>query len=179
VTPLAIYSAAGLLLIVAVLLLLRHPGAARRTSRNARSDAADFFPVHYRYFAQARQAFSSENAAFVAGRASAGVRKEWERGCRKAARLYLGCLREDFERLSRLAREIALHAPQVKAAQEAEMFWLDVRFEILYAIVLLRITMGRSAADDVGHIASLIGGLGSRLEQHAVQAEASAGASSR
>jgi len=177
--PVAIYGAAGLLLIVAVVLLLRNPGASRGSRRATRTEPAEFFPVHYRYFVQAKQAFSRENAAYLAGRASAPVRKEWERGCRKAARLYLGCLRDDFERLSRLARQIALRSPQVKVQQEAEMFWLDVRFEILYAIALLRIQMGRAAAEDVGHIASLIGALGSRLEQDAAPAEAPAGAPSR
>ena len=84
-------------------------------------------------------------------------------------------LREDFARLNRLARLLSRYSPQVKARQEAELLWLDLRFQFLYEMVVLRILLGRPASEDLGRMASLIGSLGSRLEQAALSLDLPAG----
>jgi hypothetical protein len=175
-TQWALYIAAGILLLGAAVLLLRYPGAVRNPSRSPYKEPAEFFPVHCRFFPQVRQAFSSEDTDYLASRASPGVRRSWEHSRRKARRLYLAGLGEDFARLNRLSRLLSLHSPRVEMRQEANLLWLNLRFQLLYGMVLLRILMGQSAAEDLGQIASLVGGLGSRLEQAALALNSPAGA---
>ena len=119
---------------------------------------------------------SPQTIRSISRRVPLPVRKKWERTRRKAGRMYLAGLREDFARLNRLSRLIALHAPRVRARREAELLWLNLRFQVLYGLVSFRMMLGQSAAEDLRHIASLIGGLGSRLEQAALAMESPAGA---
>jgi len=172
---LAMYIGLGALLLAAAAFLLR-PAAAKPGARGRGGEAAEFFPVHCRYFPQVLRAFTSEDAQYIAGRAPSAVRRQWESRRRQAARMYLAALREDFARLNRLSRLLALHAASISASREAEMFWLNLRFQILYAVVSCRLSLGWSAADDVRHIASLIGRLGSQLEHAALAVNPPAGA---
>src|SRR5271168_1160065 len=174
-TQLVLYIAAGLLLLGAAALLLRFPGTERPVPGGQHADAAEFFPIHCRFFPQVQHAFSPEDSEYMASHASPAVRKRWERSRKKAGRMYLAGLREDFSRLNRLSRLLSLYSPRVRARQEAELLWLNLRFQLLYGLVSFRILMGRSAADDLKQIATLIGGLGSRLE-HAALADPHSGA---
>jgi hypothetical protein len=167
-TQLAFYLVAVLLLLGASALLLRQPRAGRAAARSRSADPAEFFPVHCRFFPQVRQTLSSEDSLYLAERASPAVRRQWMRSRRRAGRMYLMALREDFARLNRLARVLSRYSPQVKARQEFELLWLNLRFQLLYGMVVFRILLGRPAAEDLGRMASLIGGLGSRLEQAAL-----------
>jgi len=175
-TQLAFYLVAVLLLFGAsALLLLRQPREGRGAQRGRPAVPSEFFPVHCRYFPQVRLALSSDDAAYLAERASPPVRRRWNKCRRRAGRLYLMGLREDFARLNRLARLLSRYSPQVKARQEAELLWLDLRFQFLYEMVVLRILLGRPASEDLGRMASLIGSLGSRLEQAALSLDLPAG----
>jgi hypothetical protein len=174
-TQLAFYLVAVLLLLGASALLLRQPREGRAAERGRPATPSEFFPVHCRYFPQVRMALSSDDALYLAGRASPPVRRQWNKCRRRAGRLYLMGLREDFARLSRLARLLSRYSPQVKARQEAELLWLHLRFQFLYEMVVFRILLGRPASEDLGRMASLIGGLGSRLEQAALSLDLPAG----
>jgi len=173
-THLILYIVAGALLFGAAALLLWRPRAARGHSRPPAP--AEFFPVHCRYFPQVRQALSSDDAIYLSGRASDAVCRRWNKGRRRAGRLYLAGLRQDFARLNRLARLLAVLSPKVRARQEGELLLLNLRFQILYETVVFRIALGQPAAEDLGRLASLIGGLGSRLEQAALTTDLPAGA---
>jgi len=167
-TQWVLYVLLGVLMVGATALLLLYPRAKRARGSGRPADSAEFFPIHCRFFPQVRQALSRENAAFMAGRASPGVRRRWERQRRRVARLYLAGLREDFTRLNRLSRALALYSPRVRVQQEIELLLLNLHFQLLYAMVVSRILLGRPAVDDLEHLASLVGGLGSRLEQAAL-----------
>jgi hypothetical protein len=174
-TQWAVYILVGLLLVGAAAYLLRFPGANRAGARGRPADPGEFFPVHCRFFPQVRQSLSREDAVFMGARASPPVRKRWERCRRRVGRMYLAGLREDFSRLNRLSRLLALHSPRVRTRQEAELLWLNLRFQLLYGIVLSQILLGQPNAENLGHIASLVGGLGGRLEQAALTLSAPAG----
>ena len=172
-TETLLYVAAVILLLSGAVLLLRRP---RPGPGSRPSGAAEFFPVHCRFFPHVRQALSWEDAAFLAGRASPAVYRRWRRGRRRAGRMYLAGLRQDFTRLNRLARLLSRSSPRVKARQEAELLWLNLRFQLLCGMVLFRILLGQPAAEDLGRMAGLIGGLGSRLEQASLTLDLPAGA---
>ena len=172
----ALYIALAILVAAALVLLLRRPrtGSAPRLGRPPAPP--EFFPVHCRYFPQMRHALLWDDAAYLAGRGSPDVQRRWRKAMRRAGRLYFAGLREDFSRLNRLGRLASLYSPEVRAKQEAELAWLNLRFQFLYGIGLSRFLMGRPAGDCLEQMASLIGTLGRRLEQAALPPELSSGA---
>lgn len=174
-TQLALYVVAGLLLLGAAALLLHQPLAGRAGRRSRTAELSEFFPVHSRYFPQVRHALSSEDAEYLAGRGSPTVYRRWKKSLRHATRMYLAGLREDFSRLNRLARVLSLYSPQVRVRQEVELAWLNVQFQLLYGIVLWRFLLDRPTAGHFGQLASLIGSLGSRLEQAALALDVRSG----
>ncbi len=175
-SELILYIAAGVLLAAAISILLRGPRALRPANFAGPPAPAEFFPVHCRNFAQVRHALSFEDAPYLASHASPPVYRRWRKSIRRAGRIYLASLREDFSRLNHLARLLSLYSPQVKLKQEIEILGLNMYFQFLYGIVLARFLLGRPAEDRLEQMASLIGSLGSRLEQAALPPEISAGA---
>jgi len=132
---LVLYLVAAILLggVIALLLRPRHPAGAGEPCTPASS--AEFFPVHCRYFPQVRHALSREDAPYLTGRGSPVVYRRWRKAIRRAGCLYLAGLREDFSRLNRLARLLSLYSAQVRVGQEAELFRLNLYFQLLYGIV--------------------------------------------
>ena len=176
-TELIFYLAAVVVLLGATTLLLRGLGAIPHGDGGRPPAPAEFFPVHCRYFPQMRHALSLDDAAWLAGRGSPAIYRPWKKALRRAGRLYLAGLREDFARLNRLARLVSLYSPQVRARQEAELLRLNLRFQLLYQMVLLQFWLGRPAVGHLGQMASLIGSLGSRLQQTALALNVSSSAS--
>ena len=173
---LILYVGAAALLAGGVLFLLRRSRSAAAAPAGRPESQAEFFPVHCRYFPQVRHALSSEDASYLASRGSPAVYRRWRKSIRRAGRMYLAGLREDFSRLNRLARQVALYSPQVRAGQEAALFRLNLRFELLYGIVVWRFLLGQSVDARLEQMASLIGTLGSRLERATLAPEISSGA---
>lgn len=175
-TQSALYILAGFLLLGATVLLLRRPRARSATRSGRPASPAEFFPIHCRYFPQVRHALSCEDAPYLAGRATRAVYRRWRKGVSRAGRMYLAALRDDYTRLNRLARLISLYSPQVRVRQEAELIRLNLQFQLLYAVVLWRFLLGLPAGHRLEQMASIIGSLGSRLEQAALAPEISSGA---
>jgi hypothetical protein len=175
-TELLLYIVGVVLLLAATALLLRRPRAGVAGTGAPPLMAAEFFPVHCRYFPQVRHALSPEDSAYLARRGLPAVHRRWKKSQRRASRLYLAGLREDFSRLNRLARLLALYSPQVRARQELELAWLNLQFQLLYGIVVCRFLLGRPAVGSFGRMAALIGSLGSRLEQAALSLDVGSGA---
>lgn len=175
-TEFVLYIVAVVLLLGVAALLLRRPRAGLALGNRPPALSPEFFPVHCRYFPQMRHAVSAEDSAYLAGRGSPAVYRRWKRSVRRATRLYLAALREDFSRLNRLARLLSLYSPQVRVRQEVELAGLNVRFQVLYGMVWCRCLLGRPAAGSFGRMASLIGTLGSRLEQAALALDVGPGA---
>ncbi len=170
------YIAAALLVAGAVVLLLRRPRRGFATGTGRPPASSEFFPVHCRYFPQVRHALTAEDAPYLASHASPEVYRRWRKSTRKAGRLYLAALREDFSRLNRLARVISLHSPRVRFQQELELLRMNFYFQFLYGGVVLRFLLGRPAGDRLEQMASFIVSVGGRLEQAALAPHISAGA---
>ena len=125
--------------IVAVLLLLlawglRSPG----TSLRGKFDVATLEESgrrHATYFALIRQAASPEDMKFLARRGSPQIARRVQHERRRVALLYLTQLREDFQRLLRLARAIASLSPGVGSRQELERVWLTWEFWWRYQMI--------------------------------------------
>lgn len=138
------------------------PPAAR--AAEAKLEIEDLFPLHCRHFPQVRQALSPADLAYLKGRASPriGWRVRAER--REVTREFLAGLQEDFSRLNRLASSVAALSPEISRAEEAERFWLSLRFRILHALVRLRLVTGSISVPQLGRLTGLIGSLAAQIE---------------
>jgi len=175
-SEITLYIVFVVLLLGASALLLRRPGGSRTAGDTGAEERAEFFPVHSRYFPQARRVLSLEDTRYMAGRASPQLYRRWRKSLRHAALLYLEGLREDFRRLNRLARLLALHSPKVQPKEELELARLNLKFQVLYGIVWCRLWLGRPTDERLGEMAALIGRLGSRLENASVGLRPASGA---
>ena len=160
-----LYIVAVVLLLGATAILLRRGPVRKAKEPGSPEFPAQFFAVHSRYFPQLRRVLSQEDTRYMAQRASSIVFRRWKKSVRRAGCQYLEGLREDFARLHRLARLLALYSPKVQPRQELELARLNLQFQMLYGIVWWRFWLGRPAEERLGEMAVLIGRLGNRLEQ--------------
>lgn len=161
-----LFALIGIGILAAVVILLRqpvafHPPAAPGASVNLDELTA----IHCRYFPQMRQSLLPADEAYLAGRTLPNVLREWRESRRRVTREFLLGLFDDFARLNRMAREVSRLAPQLDNLREAELFWMGVRFRLVYRLALLELSIGRRPVNTLLRLAGMVGGLGSALER--------------
>jgi len=144
-------------------------------SRHKQSRTAAFFPLnvndplltakHYRYFPQIRQALSAADSQYLLENAPSSVAKRAIRERRAVARNFLKGLHEDFSNLVRLGRIIAVLSPEVSREQETERLILNLKFQILYALVWLRLSTGNLPLQQLEQLTGLVGRLATRMDE--------------
>jgi len=157
------------LTISAILVWLFYPrkNSTLPSHATARSILDDGLPAphHFRYFRQVRQALSSEDAEYLLKNAPKYVAKQALRERRGVAMGFLKGLHEDFSNLSRLGRVVAALSPEISHKQEAERLSLTVKFQILYAIVWLRLYTGNLPIDQLDRLTGLVSRLSARMDE--------------
>ena len=159
-----------LVVVVVCALLLRslippkrpHPGGKSSMS----ADALQALPParHYAYFPQIRQALSQEDAAFLQKNAPPKAAKRALRERRAVARHFLDGLYDDFSALAKTARVIAALSPEVSHKQETERLMLSLRFQIVYALVWLRLWGGALPLHQLEVLTGVVGQLATRID---------------
>jgi hypothetical protein len=119
---------------------------------------------HYAYFRQIRQALSAADSNYLMENASPQVAKQALQKRRAVARSFLKGLHEDFSNLTRLGRIIAALSPEVSRKQETERLMLAVKFQVLYTLVLLRLSTGNLPLEQLEYLTGLVGRLATRLD---------------
>lgn len=153
------------LLLLSLLGVVRIRNASRRGLRDAAGPPVEqLFPLHSRHFPQVRQALSAADEIYLRARASPELRRRALAERRKVARQFLAGLREDFTRLHRLGRTVASLSPKVSRKQEAERFWLGLRFQVLYGLVWVRLQVGSTCLPQLARLTELVGGLAAQIE---------------
>src|SRR5216683_2584179 len=144
------------------LLIPRHK-SARTTAMSFPPNGNDALPTakHFGYFPQIRQALSSADSHYLLENAQPHVAKQALRERRAVARGFLKGLHEDFSNLARLGRMIAALSPEVSRQQETER----LKFQILYALVWLRLSAGNLPLDQLEHLTGLVGRLATRMDE--------------
>lgn len=122
-------------------------------------------PKHYKYFRQVRQALSSEDRDYLSKFAPPQVAKKALRERRAVARGFLKGLHEDFSNLTQLGRIIAALSPEVSRQQETQRLLLTMKFQILYGLILLRLSMGTMPIEQLEHLTGLVGSLAARMDE--------------
>jgi hypothetical protein len=157
------------LAISGILIWLLYPRkkSAGGTTANARSIVSDGLPApkHFRYFRQIRQALSSADAEYLLQNAPKDVARQALRERRGVALGFLKGLHEDFSNLSRLGRVIAALSPEISHKQEAERFKLTIKFQMLYAVVWLRLYTGNLPIDQLERLTALVSRLSARMDE--------------
>jgi hypothetical protein len=142
--------------------------------RSSRAPHASFLPdainalptaKHYGYFPQIRQALSAADSRYLVENAPSHVAKQALRERRAVARRFLEGLHEDFSNLVRLGRIIAAFSPEVSREQETERLILSLKFQILYALVWLRLSTGNLPLQQLEQLTGLVGRLATRVDE--------------
>lgn len=120
---------------------------------------------HYLYFPQIRQALSVADFKYLMETAPPHVAKRALRERRAVARRFLEGLHEDFSNLARLGRIIAALSPQVSHQQETKRLVLSLKFQMLYALVWLRLSAGNLPLDQLEHLTGLVGTMAKRMDE--------------
>jgi hypothetical protein len=120
---------------------------------------------HYAYFPLIRQALSSADARYLMENAPPQVARQALRERREVAKKFLRGLHEDFSSLASLGRTIAVLSPEVSQEQERERLMLSVKFQILYALVWLRLSTGALPLQQLEQLTSLVGRLATRMDE--------------
>jgi len=121
-------------------------------------------PRHATYLSLVRQALSPADIEFLAARGSPGLARRVRKERRRVALSYLNELRNDFQRLLRLAQVIASLSPEVGAAQEWERFRLSFRFSCRYQIVRAGLYSGLLVLPQLSSLSQVVSELAFRME---------------
>jgi hypothetical protein len=148
------------------LLIPRHK-SSRTAATSVPLNVNDALPTakHYGYFPQIRQALSAADSQYLRETAPSHVAKQALRERRAVARHFLQGLHEDFSNLARLGRIIAALSPEVSRAQETERLILSLKFQMLYALVWLRLSTGNLPLQQLEQLTGLVGRLATRMDE--------------
>jgi len=155
-------------------LLIPRRGASRKFQRESLKIDEESLRAanHYLYFPQIRQALSRADALYLAKHAPPRVARRALRERRLIARRFLTGLHDDFAGLDKLGRAIAALSPEVSQPQETQRLLLRVKFQALYALVWLRLSVGMLPLDQLEILAALVGRLATRIDEAMTEIDA-------
>jgi hypothetical protein len=119
---------------------------------------------HVTYLPQIRQALAPADFEFLASRASAKLTSRVRKERRRIAFTYLSAIQEDFRRLLRLARVIAVLSPEVHTAQEFEWLRLSVQFTLRCQMIRVELLLGLAPLPQLSGLSRMVSGFAVRME---------------
>jgi hypothetical protein len=157
------------ILAVAVLLFLltwslRVPKRRRASSLDPAVSLQGPDRSHATYLPQIQRALAPADFEFLASRASAKLTSRVRKERRRIALIYLSAVQEDFQRLLRLARVIAVLSPEVSTAQESERLRLNVQFTLRCQMIRLRLLCGIATLPQLSGLSQMVSGFAVRME---------------
>ena len=155
-------------LVVALLLLfvwsLRRPVRGKPTAE-ALPSMEDSGMRHIAYLPQIQQTLSRADMEYLTLKGSAKLAKRVRRERRKAALSYVAALQNDFERLLRLARVIAVLSPEVGAVHEFERLRLSVLFGWRYQLLRVLLQLEVAAMPQLSGLSGMVSTLAVRTQE--------------
>jgi len=124
--------------------------------RSSQDNPAHFSPI--------RQCLSEEDISFLEARGSPRLARRARAERRAAAILYVEALHGDFRKVLQVGRQLALLSPEVAGEQEAERFWIAVRFECRYQMVRGLLRLGASPLEQLERMTEVVGVFSHRLD---------------
>jgi hypothetical protein len=156
-------------LAVAVLLILlawslRAPKKRRTPSLGPLASEQDPDRRHATYLPQIHRALAPEDFEFLASRASRRLMRRVGKERRRIALAYLSGVQEDFQRLLKLARVIAVLSPEVGATQEFERLQLGVQFALRCHMIRAKLLLGLAPLPQLSGLSNMVSGFAVRME---------------
>jgi hypothetical protein len=155
------------LIVVALLLslmwALHSPGKSSRGKLDLAS-LEDSGRRHATYFALIKRAASHEDIEFLERRGSRAIARRALKERRQVALRYLTQLRDDFQRLLRLARAVAALSPAVGSRQELEQLWLSFVFARRYQMIRIAFYYGRLPIPQLNSLSHMVSQLAVQME---------------
>lgn len=139
--------------------ILRDP---RKTGR--KFEVEEFERSHVTYLPQVKQAMAEEDFQFLLERGNRELRSCVKKERQRVVLGYLRFLRNDFQKLWRLAKVIAKLSPKVGAVQEFERMRLGFLFYTHYTLIRFKFQFGFSPIPELGALSKMLGGLALRME---------------
>jgi hypothetical protein len=138
---------------------------ARRSRRKIDLAQLEDFPrQHVSYFPQLHQALKKQDSYYLISRGSPKLAHEIQAERRQIALQYLSGVSQDFQKLLRLARVIAVLSPEVAAVQEYERLRLSLQFAWRYRLICLSLKLGHSPLPLLRDLCQVVSGLSVRVE---------------
>jgi hypothetical protein len=152
-----------------VLLLLLLGWALRTPPKRGRTSVGpaafeETGQLHVTYLPQIRQALASADFEFLTSRVSDKLTRRVRKERRRIVLIYLSALQEDFQRLLRMARVIAVLSPEVGAAQEFERLRLGVQFTLRCQMIRMRLLCGIATLPQLSGLSQMVSGFAVRME---------------
>jgi hypothetical protein len=119
---------------------------------------------HATYLSQIHRALAPADFEFLASHGSAKLVRRVRKQRRRIALLYLSSVQEDFQKLLRLARVIAVLSQEVGAAQEFERLWLGVQFGLRCQMIRIGLLCGFAALPQLKGLSQMVSGFAVRME---------------
>ena len=142
---------------------LRKPASAP-TGQLDLSELENFSRQHFSYFAQITQALKMQDSEYLESQRLPALATVLRTERREIALQYLASVREDFQRLLRAAKIIALFSPEVSAMQEFERWKLTSQFAWRYQLALMSLKLGYAPLPALREICDVVSGLSLRLD---------------
>lgn len=155
---------AVIMLLVLLFWALRSPRRDDQASPACLESIEETARPHATYFGVIRQAMSEEDFNFLAARGPLRLARRTHKERQRIAMLFLGDLRDDFQRLLRLARVIAMLSPEVAASHEFERLRLSIRFSWRYRMVWLGLYAGLLFLPQLSGLSVMVSELAFRME---------------
>jgi hypothetical protein len=157
------------ILTVAVLLFLliwslRAPEKRRASSLDPVASLQDPGRCHATYLSQIQRALAPADFEFLTSRASRKLTRRVRKERRRIALAYLSGVQEDFLRLLKLARVIAVLSPEVGAAQEFERLQLSVQFTMRCQMIRAELLLGLVPLPQLSGLSQMVSGFAVRME---------------
>jgi hypothetical protein len=153
-----------------VMLLLVFVWALRRPVRSKL--AADALPPvedpgmrHIAYLPQIQQTLSRADMEYLTSKGSAKLAKRVKKERRKAALSYVTALQNDFDRLLRLARVIAVLSPEVGAVQEFERLRLSAQFAMRYHLLRILLHLELAPMPQLSGLSDMVSTFAVRMQE--------------
>lgn len=155
--------------LVATLLLLfvwalRHP-AQPKSGADALPPTEDSRVRHVAYLPQIKQTLSPADMEYLTSRGSAKLARRVLRERRKAALSYVAALHDDFERLLRLARVIAVLSPEVGAVHEFERLRLSAHFTMRYHFLSILLRLELAPMPQLNSLSDIVSTFAVRMQE--------------
>jgi hypothetical protein len=149
---------------LALLLIWASRGASSRKGVNEGLGILEKAPRHVSNMAQIRQALDDADLQFAAEKGGPALAARMRRERRYVMLLYLAAIRQDFDKLLRIARIVALLSPEVSSSHEFDRLRLSVAFRTRFEWTKLRLLMGSYVLPQTDMLGQMVATLAAQTE---------------